>query len=263
MGLNGERRAVSNVVGVVILVAVVLSGATLVAGFSATALSDRTDTAIGAAAATDLTELGEGIETVVYSARDRRRVAVGGSDSTRGYQLGPVSDGRLSVAIGSDAAGWSQVADVRLGALAAEVGDETVAYQGGGVWRVAGGDRTGVEVVRAPPISVVDRGSTSIVLPVFVIGEGAAVTGDALVSQSTHRRLYPPLSVPNGSAVRITVTSRFASGWATVFERAFPAARTRIDLDRPTHTVTVTCVPDRGEALFLHGGVHRIDVGPA
>lgn len=260
--MGGETRAVANVVGIVILVAVVLSAATIIAGFSARSMTEQTRAFAGETAVADLTGLAEGVESVAYGGRDRTRVAVAGSDSTQGRQLQPIDDGRLTVAIGSTATGWQRVADVSLGAVGVRAGATTVAYQGGGVWRVSeSGD--GARVVRAPPLSVVVRSATTITLPVFALGERRSITGDASVALVDQRPLHEPIYVADQAAVRITVRSRFAGGWATAFRRAFPGPQTSVSLDESNEVVTVTYTPRTAEELYLHGSIHRIDVGPA
>lgn len=253
-GAQVGQRGVSNVVGVVLLVATVLVGVTVVAGVGATTLSDRTGALAGETATADLRAVAGAVERVVDGGSDRTVAALTGA--TGGDQPSLVESGRVGVAVGNGTVGWSTVRSAPLGALVVRGDAETVGYQGGGVWRAAPDRPATTERVRAPPISVVRRTATTVSLGVVLLRGETTLAGDAEVILRDQRRLYGRLYVPPGEAVRITVESRFAGGWADSFERAFPPVAT---ITRPDdRTVVVTY--GRGRTVYLHGTVSTVSV---
>jgi len=248
------KRAVSDVVGVVLLVATVLIGVTVVAGAGAVALGDRTDELAGETATTDLRGVAEAAERVTSGGTDRRVAALTGA--TGGDQPTVVERGRLRVAVGNRSAGWSTALSAPLGALVVRGDAGTVGYQGGGVWRADAGRPATTETIRPPPVSVVTDDATTVSLSAVLLRDETTLPGDAEVVLRDQRPLYDRLYVPRVEAVRIVVESQFASGWADSFERAFPGSAT---VRRPDAT-TVVVTYGRGTKLYLHGTVSEVSV---
>lgn len=254
----GGNRGVSNVVGVVLLVATVLSAAALVAGFSAQALSEQTQAVAGETTAGNLDAIAEHGEAVAYGSHDRLTVDLADTGRLAPERLSVHDSGHISVEIGAPGGGWTTVLDRRLGTVRVDGGGATVAYQGGGIWRYPEGRQTGVETLRAPPLSAVQRSSTSITLPVFVV-DGAVGPTTQIVLDG-RRPVYESLYVPAGQSVRITVESAFAAGWADAFERSVPEDHRRLRYESGRDRVTVTYGLGRDDPLYLHGAVHRLDL---
>lgn len=249
-----DGRGVSNVVGVVLLVATVLVGVTVVAGFGATTLGDRTGTLAGETATADLQTVAETVEAVVDGGTDRQVAHLTGP--TGGDRPTLVESGRLRVSIGNATVGWSTLLTEQMGALVVRGDGETAGYQGGGVWRAEAGRPATAARVRPPPVSVVERNATTVSLGVVLLRGETTLAGDAEVVLRDRQRLYDRLYVPGGEAVRVTVESRFAGGWADTFQRAFPPGATVVRPDAETVVVTY----GRGTDLYLHGTVATIAV---
>jgi hypothetical protein len=243
----------------VLLVAIVLTAVTVLAGVSARTMTERTQAIAGETASNDLSTLAETSTAVAHGGHQRKRVSLSGTDSTAVTAYEQTGDGRMTVALGSDASGWRTVADVSLGAALVETGSATVAMQGGGVWRVREGDPATAEVLRSPPISVVDRGDTTLTVPIYRVASRDRIDDEVEVSVTNQRPLYDRLYVPAGEHVRITVESRFAEAWARVFEGSFPEGETDVETDGEQVTVTYRASGDR----YLHGAVHRVEIDDA
>jgi hypothetical protein len=243
---------VANVLGVVLLVATVLTAVTVLAGASATTMTDRTEAIAGETARADLGTLAAETTALAPGGQARQRVPLSGTVDA--YSV--TDDGRLTVELGSPGS-WRTVTDTSLGAVVADTGSGTVALQGGGVWRVRANDPESATALRAPPLSVVERADTTLTIPVYRVGGAYSVTGAAEVTLADQRPVYRPLYVPDDEAVRITVRSRFAHAWADVFERAV-ADNATVDVDDERVRVTLPATPGRDR--YLHGAVHRIEI---
>lgn len=246
----------ANVLGVVLLVAVVLTAVSVLAAVSAQTMTERTQAIAGETARGDLTTLSETAIAVAHGGHHRERVSLSGTDTSAVDAYEVAASGRMTVAVGSDAAGWRRVASVPLGTVLADTGSSTVALQGGGVWRVRNGQPESAEVLRGPPISVIDRSDVSLTLPVYRVDGEHRIGGDVDVTVGDQRPLYDPVYVPSGDAVRVTVTSRFAHAWARAFEESFPDVDTDVGVAGERVTVTYRANGDR----YLQGAIHRIEI---
>lgn len=245
----------ANVLGVVLLVATVLTAVAVLAGASATTMTERTEAITGETARADLGTLAAETTALAHGGQARQRVSL--SDAVDAYTV--TDAGRLSVEIGSPGS-WRTVTDTTLGAVVADTGSGTVALQGGGVWRVRENRPETAAALRAPPISAVEREDTTLTLPVYRIGGEYSVAGAAEVTLADQRPVYPSLYVPDDEAVRITVQSQFAHAWAQVFERTVAESAT-VEVDGERVRVTLPATPGRDR--YLHGAVHRIEIeGP-
>lgn len=255
-----DSRGVSNVVGVVLLVATVLSGVTVLAGVGAQTMHDQTSAIAGETTADDLETIAELAESVAYSGHERLDTDLTQTGRMRAAPLSVNEQGQITVEVGSQAGGWTTVLDRSLGTVSIEREDGILAYQSGGVYYRPTGNPDAVEVLRSPPITVRSRTATAITLPVFQVAGDSSLSGGATISSAGKRPVYDSLYVPTDQNVRITVRSRFADGWATTLEQTVPPTHRRLQHDTETNTVRLTYGVSRTAALYLHGTAHRIRI---
>ena len=237
---GGERgaaaeRAQSEVLGTVLLLGLTVAVVGTTVALGATALDDSQRTA-------DLQRV-EGAMTQVDSKASL--VAHGGSSAQRvRMDVGRGADFRVD-----EDAGWLRIEvsggdngtvtnQTSLGAIVYERGGETVAYQGGGVWRSSGGRS---RMVSPPEFHYRGTdGPETLTLPLVSIENGSGPLGDTVrigESPGDAESVFPnddydnPLSDSNVT-VEITVQSEYADAWGRFFESRTSASVTELDDDR-------------------------------
>ena len=266
--MSGGERAQSEVLGTVLLLGLTVAVVGTTVALGGAALDDSQQRA-------DLQRV-EGAMTQVDSKASL--VAHGGSPSQRVTMgLGRGAEFRVD-----EDAGWMRIEvttsenpnatnrTVSLGAVVYERGDETVAYQGGGVWRSRGESS---EMVSPPEFHYRGGGGTeTLTLPLVRIENGSESLGDEVrITETTSRpeRVFPS---PNGSNpllggnVTITVESDYADAWGQFFETRTSATVTdvsdrRVEVRLRTTTVHPTLsagVSATGRSTFDTGGVDRL-----
>ncbi|MFD1597837.1 DUF7289 family protein [Halobellus rarus] len=238
------HRAQSSNIGLVLLLALTITGAGVVVAFGSSALADVQDqTSIDRA---------EHAMTML----DARTAVVGlGEGSVQTVRLGRGGDyavesesGWLRIDHANYTDGETQtIYNASLGSVSYRSSGTTVAYQGGGVWRQQAG---GTTMVSPPEFHY--RGTT-LTLPVLRVRSTDAASGDttATIRQSDELvRVFPNESdtydatsepyenpVRNGTA-SVTVHSRYYEGWADYF-RTRTTGNVSVDDDNRTATVVL------------------------
>ncbi|PSP81691.1 hypothetical protein BRC88_02005 [Halobacteriales archaeon QS_4_69_225] len=243
------RRGQSSPLAVVLLIGIVLTGATTVAVLGGGSIDDVSSSAESERASQEMTQV----------ASEAAAVALGGSQQ-RGMTV-DASQGRLTV---EENASWICVengtttnrsfilpegadddescggARKNMGTVQYDTGDTTVAYEGGGVWRR--GDDGRARMVSPPEFHY--RGDT-LTLPVVVVsgdvGSGGSTVDLTATAGPTDRvdSLTNPLPDSSGS-VYVTIHSEYYQAWGE-----FIAGRTAgrvVELDDDAKTVTVELV---------------------
>lgn len=229
-------RGQSEIVGVVLLLALVLMGVSVIVTFGSATVSD-----IQSQSQVDRAE-----HAMTLFDSQAAMVALGDSE-VQSVTLPSGGNGRYSV---RENAGWIRVRHVNftgnehdetiynesLGAVLYQTGDVTLAYQGGGVWRKRGNGST---MVSAPEFYY--RGST-LTLPITRVRGSDGGSGDVTAHVESKRRtqrVFPNLTasptedeeigapydvddrtyrnpVKNGT-VNVTIHSAYYQGWASYF----------------------------------------------
>jgi len=214
------NRGVSNVLGVVLLFAIVIGGTAVVVSVGATALDDTRG------------QLDTGRAEKAMTQFDSRSamVALGGT-SRQGVELATNRQSGYSV---EDSTGWMNVSytnttsdeiktvtNVTLGSVVYENGDDSIAYQGGGVWKQT---EAGSTMLSPPEFHFRDA---TLTLPIITVDGGPALGSSATVEKDG------PMSIeyPNESAdsqfvnplengrVNVTVHSEYYQAWGRYFEQ--------------------------------------------
>ena len=243
------ERAQSEVLGTVLLlgVTILVVGSTVALG--SVALTDSQQTA-------DL----QRVEGAMTQFDSKASLVAHGESPTQMVQMdvGRTADFRVD-----EDAGWMRIEvetdegendineTVRFGAVVYESGSETVAYQGGGVWR---SNADGSWMVSPPEFHYRGSGGTeTLTLPLVTIEDGDGPLADTVRITDTEQpseRIFPSKSGSNpllGGNVTITVESDYAEAWGRFFESRTDASvesldgnRTRIRLPTEIESSQVT-----------------------
>jgi flagellin-like protein len=222
--VRGDRRAQSEILGVVLLIGVVVIAVGLLAMYGNAAVADNEKRIAVERAENGLEQFDTRASRVALGESDPQVVDVGVTGTSGSLDTRP-NDGWMRVIIVNATTGVDEVvvANETLGALVYRSDDTTVAYQGGGVWR---SDGDGSVMVSRPEFHV--RNNT-LTLPIIV------TTGDDPVYSEV--QVAPDESHPNGSfeqkfpdpernltnkveqvKLRITVQSDYYQAWGRYFE---------------------------------------------
>jgi hypothetical protein len=270
-------RGQAETIGVVLILAMTLIGATVALAFGATGLDAARINAQEGGVEHAMTQLDSRSAMVALGDSDTQRVRLSASGQG-GYRVDPDA-GWINVTHsdydgnGNDTTLYNE----SLGVLVYERDDKLVAYQGGGVWQTEGDNSTMI----SPP--EFHYQSATLTLPVIRVRGDSSVGGAGVTAMITREsrptRVYPnqSASYPETGAnytnpvregnVTVTVKSDFYQGWANYF-------RTRttgeVDVDDANETVSVKLIsfgtvgafemPSDGQSIELRGlGEHSIN----
>ena len=278
MGGDGYQRGVSSVLAVVLLLAIVIlvSGSVVVIGSGA--IENVQSRTVDQSAVTTMGELQSSVESVESGDGAARLTFARGAGAT-----GPGSTsndvvavdetaGEITITVTDASVGTTESKTEPLGAVVYEGDDGQLLYQGGGVFRLSddGGSST---IVSPPKFQYQYRGGAPTLrlsLP-RVVADGPRDSGsfdeDIAVRQtSAQTQTFPTTGIPNplehGDTVEITVESRSAEAWATLFRERTEGTVTTGDFDgdgTPEARVTLSGPPD--PSPMAPGAVVTSDVG--
>ena len=249
-----DRSGQSNPLAVIVLLGITVTSSGLILGVGTQAFDDTRETA----------SLSLNEQSMSKLDAEAAVVALGSAD-TRQIRLGDDGDGQYSV---RDSGSWIRIEhqnhtgtgtdetvyNASLGGVVYESGGDTIAYEGGGVWRT---DEPGNTVMVSPP-EFRYRGAT-LTLPVIRVTGDTDVAGGgrptaSVESATTDRRVFPSGStysnadpyanpVTNGS-VAITVHSPHYAGWADYFRERTTG---NVSVDSAARRATVVLEGSQGE----------------
>ena len=234
-----NRRGQSEVIGVVLIFGLVVAGTSGIVVFGSTAISDTQGLATSGAAEHAMTQLDSKASLVAYGDSDSQRARLPGRQSAR-RSVEP-DRGWMNVTIRNENGTVEDVLmNVTLGAVVYEDDGDTIAYQGGGVWRKRDGG--GSHMVSPPEFHY--RGTT-ITLPLVVVdGDGTLNERVRVSERDAGYGVYP--NETNGRAnpltegtVVVEVHSEYYDAWGRFF-----ADRTGGDtsVDHDNETVRIELV---------------------
>ncbi|WP_436927254.1 DUF7289 family protein [Halosimplex amylolyticum] len=216
--MSQDARGVSSVLGIVLLFAVVIGGTALVVSIGAAALDDTSDGLDVSRAEKSLTQ---------FDSRSAM-VALGGT-SHQGVDLAAASGASYGV---DGAVGWMNVTvynetsgetktltNVTLGAVRYDNGDQSVAYQGGGVWK---GTEAGTTMLSPPEFHF--RAAT-LTLPIITVDGTPSLGSGATVTKADPTRVRYPNATQDANFtnpldngyVNVTVRSEYYEAWGRFF----------------------------------------------
>jgi hypothetical protein len=213
-------RGVSAVLGVVLLLAIILTGMAVTVVIGATAL-DQTKDQLGVdRAEKTLTQLDSKSAVVALGSSNHQSVSLAqgsGSDYTVEQERG-----WMNVSIENTTSGTvTPIVNTTLGAVVYENGQVELAYQGGGVWKNTEG---GTTMISPPEFHF--RNAT-LTLPIIAVGGEQGIGGTAEISKNgptirkfaneSHDASFTnPLE---SGRVTVTVQSEYYEAWGRYFEQ--------------------------------------------
>lgn len=239
--IRTDERGVSEVVGVVLLIGIVVLGLTAILLIGGPQLTDQQERAEVSQAEQSLTQFDSEATRVATGSTATQRVDLGlrGNRGTLDVQN---ETGRITVEYDSffDPGNSTEVMNTSMGTVIYESGDTTVGYQGGGVWRSDGNRST----VISPPQITFRNGTLS--MPVVKTTRGGSVYSDVQITPRGATQRFPTANATNrvqgNKAVTVTIESRYCSAWARFFEDETDAI-VESDCDRDTVKVLFLALP--------------------
>ena len=211
-----RKRGQSNVISVVLLLGLTITGTGLIVAFGSSALDDSKRVSEIGGAEHAMTQLDSKASLVGVGDAEVQRVSLG-FDS--GLATVENDTGWLRIRVDPSDDSSKEVLNQTLGSVVYENGDTVVAYQGGGVWK-----RTdaGATMVSPPEVHYRD---TTLTLPLVAVSGGGPLSGSATVRENgTADPKYPlakdgfrnPLT---DAEVNLTVRSDYYRAWGRFFEQ--------------------------------------------
>jgi flagellin-like protein len=236
-GRAAGGRAQSETIGVVLVVAIVISGATLVVVIGATAISDTEDQLADSRAEKGMTQFSSKAGLVALQEADSQQIDFA---TDRGEQYNVVPDtGWMNITWQNQTTGYSEeVMNMTLGAVVYEGKNRRFAYQGGGVFQETD---TGGQMISPPEFHFRDG---TLTLPAVNVTGDPALGGRATVTRSDVIRKFPT-GVDNSTnpldnhVVTVTVQSDYYRGWGEYFEERTDG---EVEYDHAAETATLLMV---------------------
>ncbi|WP_302083383.1 DUF7289 family protein [Salinibaculum rarum] len=141
------------------------------------------------------------------------------------------------------------IVNTTLGAVIYESGDETLGYQGGGVWRASA---AGGSMISPPEFHYRNR---TLTFPVVSVTNNASISGKTTITHQQTTRKFPTAGSHGNPVtdrkIEITVKSRYYRGWGEYFEE-----RTESDVryNEDRNIVNITLVPPP-EPIKIDSGI--------
>jgi len=217
-----DRRGVSSVLGIALLLAIVLGGTVVVVTVGATALEDTRGQLDVGRAEKALTQFDSRSAMVALGGTSRQGVDLASSVSD-GYSVDD-SVGWMNVSITDPSSTPTQtetVVNATLGAARYENGDTTIAYQGGGVWK-----RTASGATMLSPPEFHFRDAT-LTLPIITVDGSPTLGSSATVEKAGGTTVEYPNATANSEfvnplangRVNVTVHSEYYEAWGRYFRQ--------------------------------------------
>ncbi|UPV99644.1 hypothetical protein M0R88_14115 [Halorussus gelatinilyticus] len=243
--LSGTRRRAtgaggrgqSEVLGVVLLLAITIVGTGLIVSFGSSALNDAKQASEIDSAENAMTQLDSKASLVGIGSSPVQRTSLGVDSVAVENRSGWM---RVRVVNRTDGTTEHVVMNQTLGAIIYANGDTSIAYQGGGVWKRTGGGST---MVSPPEFHY--RGTT-LTLPLVTVNGTDSLDGTVRVTQGgPTESKFPKQGNPDfrnpleNGEVNVTVQSEYYEAWGRFFEQRTGG---RVSYDHDSDRVFITLV---------------------
>lgn len=237
--LLNDGRGVSEVVAVVLLMAIVLLGMAAILFLGGAQLADDQDAVELEQVEQALTQFDDGAERVGPGGTTSQRVQLG-LQANRGTLDVDENAGHITVEYRDEftEADERTVLETEMGELVYEYDGTTIAYQGGGVWR---SDGDGSLMVSPPEIT---NNEKTLTLPVVKTTRGGSVHSDVRIDSVESKEKFPNATQNltnkvDAGVVTITIESQYYDAWAEYFRE---------------ETNAVVRVPEEGKVVIFFFG---------
>jgi FlaG/FlaF family flagellin (archaellin) len=267
--LPGDERGVSHVLGVILVIAIVLTGIVSIVGLGVTSISDSTTEVSDTVIERDLT----GFARAVDSATVHSDTAAG--TTAVDLSLTELTESREQVTVDGEAGELTlltrtggteqELLNTSLGLVEYENprSEARIAYQSGLVFSAPDATATPAVVRRNRFAYRTEDGAVGLTMHVTRVTGQVLVDRQLEVSARDAVDLHPGVLVgagdgPAADELVLRVESAYSEGWELALRELFPAQRTTF-AHSGTELEVVYDVPDEG--LFLHAYRHEVVVG--
>ena len=251
-----DERGQSEVLGVVLLIGITVIGTVGLVAFGSTAISDTERFVDSQSASHTMGQMSSQTSEVALGDSESQTVELPRGDGAGQSQV--VDDGWIKMELVNQTTEETDevLLNESLGAVVYENDGESVAYQGGGVWKKSGNSS---EVVSPPEFHY--RGNT-LTVPVIQVDGDEHLTGDATVRDNGSEQLLPNEDhtnpfVDGNQRIDVTIQSEYYDAWHDYFD-------TRADgipsVDHDNKTVTLSLVAETEEQT-VDAGMGATDAG--
>jgi flagellin-like protein len=240
----GSNRGVSNVMGTVLLVAIVVGVSGLVLSTGALGLGESKEKVDTDTVRTDFETLAGEAKPVVFGDTSQTEIELEMSEHARSETTFDVeeSTGSISVEVGG-----STIYSGSLGMIEFEHENTAYAYSGGGVWQLRDDHATNLIT---PPTSMNDFDEPTYTLPIIQVLGDAAPSNSVVLSHVESEQLYQQRFVPSSDSVEISIQSKFYTAWKDVLMESFDLTQSQVSVDNSQNRVTIQF--GAGEEFFFH-----------
>ncbi|WP_435195402.1 DUF7289 family protein [Natronomonas sp. EA1] len=269
-GISGDTRGQSETLGTALIIVLVVLGTSAVVALGAAAINDTESESRLTRAEHSMTLFDSRVSMVALGDSSVQTVSFG--DTAGDFTVDPTV-GTMTITHvdhdGTESPGDPSNDEVlytgSLGAVAYDIGDSTIAYQGGGVWKQSPDGST--RMVSPPEFHYRDETLTLPIIDVVSSDSGAGgVRAKITPATNAFTRVYPDASetyaanasrtyanpVQNGY-IRIDVQSPYYQGWAQYFESRTDGAVEAFDGNQ-TARVNLLTLGDQGPVTFTSVG---------
>jgi len=227
-----DTRGQSSTVGVLLIIAVVMTGLTAIGYFGYSGLQGSADGVAAKAAENELQRMGAAAEKVMRTNSPEALVPLKSEQmKSSGDYVVRGEKGRITVTIIDSGAGQDgdtanqELINEPLGVIEYRADNARIAYQGGGVF--ANYEDQPATVVNNPSISSVNRSNATVNMPVVLVDGRDHITSAARISKNNTRsdeQAYSELWVEEVEGLQVTIESEYAGAWAAYFNETFNTA---------------------------------------
>jgi FlaG/FlaF family flagellin (archaellin) len=267
--LSSDERGVSHVLGVILVIAIVLTGIVSIVGFGVTGISDSTTQVSDTAIERDLTGLAQAIDSAAVhsdSAAGTTAVDLSLTEVTESREWVEVDGdaGRLVLATENNGT-EDELVNTSLGLIEYQNprSEARIAYQSGLVLSAPEAGATPAVVRTNEFTHRANSNGESLTLHVIRTTGTVLVDRQLRVSANATENLHPDVLVGANTGHQaeqlvLRVNSTYSEGWELALREALPSDRTDFS-HAGTELEVVYDVPDEG--LFLHAYRHEVVVG--
>jgi hypothetical protein len=238
-----DERSQANVLGLTLVFGLVIVGSVVVVAFGASAISDSQETLSIQRAEKAMTQFDSRAALVALGTTDIQRIDFGAGTASE-FNLNKNSGFMRVSRENLNNGNTTRLVQEDLGAIVYEIDRQSLAYQGGGVWRASGNN----SVMVSPPEFHFRNGTLT--LPIIKVDGERSLGSSVAVSHNKTTRTYPLSTVASrdnpltNHKVVVTVKSDYYKAWGEYFETRTDG---EVDFDHDKNIANLTLVSPIGK----------------